>query len=150
MALQLTYLIHRDIYGEKSEIEKQYENILTSIYKQLTERQLSNVIILYIFSHFRSSIIDYECFLKCYKKRKATLVNVFTSKIELVCSLYDCNMDNEDEFTIEQWLIHFDPVLSNLIKKNGIKSIGVDNATSIETRNMYRQQLLSLCGINML
>lgn len=129
----------------KSEIEKQYENTLVSIYKQLTERQKQNVIFVYNLSNSNrppTTHDDFDCFLKCYKKRHAKLITVFTRCDDLF---------SEPEFTFEEFLLRCLPNdLLKLLQKNDIKSKGIENVGSFDVREKYRKELLSMCGINIL
>lgn len=130
----------------KSKSETQYEhdeNIIISIYKQLTEKQKLNLVFVYnitLMSSRSFNLDAYKYSLQCYKKRNAKLINVFTGHNEMVDLWYS----DKRELTIEHILNRFRPDLLTLFQKNDIKSMSIENNACLESKEKYRKELLCL------
>lgn len=141
-----------DIYDTPGYLSKvQYTKTLKKIYKR-TEKQQSNVIFVYIIRPHRETqeFLDlFECFCASCKEKNQKFIIVFTRHAQILEEIDSFEIEGNEECTFNyNWLsIHF-PSVSTVVQQNGIRCMFIENAGSWESRQKYRQELLRICGID--
>ncbi|VDI36364.1 Hypothetical predicted protein [Mytilus galloprovincialis] len=93
-------------------------------------------------------IRQFESFIKSCESINGNIVTVFTRQTEI--KMFDKLKDNTEDSKchMDQWLDAFSETISSMVRNNAIKCMLIEHSDNIEFPGKYKQELFSLCGLN--
>lgn len=97
-------------------------------------------------------IRQFESFIKSCKSINGNIVIVTVFIRQTDMKMLDNLKDNREDAKchMDQWLDAYSKTIASMVRNNGIKGMLIEHSDSVKFPEKYKQELFSLCGLNIL